>query len=246
MTIVSAHQPAYLPWLGFFHKIMLSDVFVILDAVQFEKNSFTNRNKIKGANGDFWLSVPLGQKGHLGKTIRNMKIDNGSNWKAKHLKSLESAYRTTKYFNDYSDFFRDAYSRDWDGLAQLNDFMLGGFLKILGVETKLCRMSDYGFHQRKDGLVLEICEKFNAEIYISGTLGKDYLDVCKFKERGIEVYFQEYNHPRYAQPFGDFIPNLGVADLIFNHGPQAAEVIGHGNISKADIIQKYGYKQFSR
>ena len=57
--IITAHQPAYLPWLGLIHKIAISDVYVFLDNVQFEKNSFTNRNKIKTANGPIWLTVPV-------------------------------------------------------------------------------------------------------------------------------------------------------------------------------------------
>lgn len=91
--ILSAHQPAYLPWLGYFHKIAISDVFVILDEVQFEKNSFINRNKIKTSNGSVWMSVPINIDGHMNKTIRDMEISNKFNWRKKHWKSIYLNYK---------------------------------------------------------------------------------------------------------------------------------------------------------
>lgn len=237
MRIVSAHQPAYLPWLGYFHKIMLSDVFVILDDVQFEKNSFVNRNRIKGSSGEFWLSIPTKQKGHLAKKLRDIEINGDDRWRGRHLKSIESCYGKAKYFREFIGLFRETYDRNWENLVDPTCRMLEDFLRILKIDTEVHRMSEFKFQQKKADLVLEICEQFDARVYVSGALGRDYLDVRKFNDRGISVYFQNYQHPLYDQLFGEFVPNLGIPDLLFNVGPEAAAAIGSGNISKREILE---------
>ncbi len=72
--IVSIHQPQYLPWLPYFSKINISDVFVFLDNVQFQKNGLQNRNELKNSSGRFWVTVPISVK--LGDTICNVEIVN--------------------------------------------------------------------------------------------------------------------------------------------------------------------------
>ena len=101
MNIATAHQPAYLPWLGYFHKISLSDEFILLDSVQFEKNSFTNRNKIKVSNGEAWLTIPVEMKGHINRNINEMVIDEKFDWRKKHWNSLLMNYKKSPYFSIY-------------------------------------------------------------------------------------------------------------------------------------------------
>jgi hypothetical protein len=109
MKVLTAHQPAYLPWLGYFHKASLSHDFVVLDDVQFEKNSFINRNKIKTANGDAWLTIPVEMKGHTGRAVKEMKIEEGSDWRKKHWNSIYLSYKKAPYFSEYADFFEHYY-----------------------------------------------------------------------------------------------------------------------------------------
>jgi hypothetical protein len=136
VTILTAHQPSYLPWLGFFHKLAISDIYVSLDTVQYEKNSFINRNKVKTPNGVVWLTVPVMTKGHLSKTINDMKINNSAKWKIKHWKTL-LLYQKTPYFENYYDFFEKTYMKDWEFLADLNEHLLKFFLKELNINVKL-------------------------------------------------------------------------------------------------------------
>lgn len=235
MTVVSAHQPMYLPWLGFFHKIAVSDVFLVMDDVQFEKNSFSNRNKIKGSNGDFWLTVPVALKGHTESYIKDTAIDNTQKWKKKHLKSIEESYRKAPYFDQYISFFRECYAQDWDKLVDLTTYMLKWFLKELNIKTDVQIMSEFNFDAKKSDLVLAICQEFDAHVYFSGALGKDYLDTEMFKDNDIHVMFQDYKHPEYEQLNKDFISHLSIIDVLFNHGPQTYDVLMKDNLTAHDI-----------
>jgi hypothetical protein len=237
MKIVTAHQPAYLPWLGFFHKIALGDTAVILDDVQFEKNSFTNRNRIKGPNGAFWLTVPVGLKGHMGKTIREIGIDNSSLWAQKHLKAIEMNYGKAPYYRKYASFFRECYSMRWERLVDVNDFMLRWFLDQLNIRTQISKMSDLNLRGRKADLIADICSVSHADAFVFGACGRDYADIGRFDKRDVGFYFQDYRSPEYQQLHGAFVSNLSVVDLLFNHGPDSYDVLMRGNIQKEELCR---------
>jgi len=214
--IVSAHQPAYNPWLGYFDKIKRSDVFVFLDTVQFEKNSFTNRNKIKSANGPVWLTVPVIKTNHFEMIMKDMLIDNRSNWQKKHLNSIFLSYKKSPYFSDVFPKLEKLYSKSYEFFVDMSWDHLLFWLDFLGIDTKIVKSSDLGITSKKSDLVFDICKEIKADKYISGALGIDYLDTDRFKESGIDVEFQNYVYPEYNQMFGDFIPNLGIIDFVMN------------------------------
>lgn len=236
--ILTSHQPAYLPWLGLFHKIAITDTYVYLDSVQFEKNSFINRNKIKTVNGPIWLTVPVLLKGHISKTIGEMKINNIVNWRKKHLKSIELNYKSAPYFNNYIDFFRDCYSREWHLLSDLNGYMLKWFLDILGISVKFYKASEIHFTGYKSDLVLDMCKKLKANIYVFGAHGKNYAENKDFKKEGIKIYFQNYNHPIYYQLYGNFIPYMSIIDLIFNCGPNSFDILMNKNTTEQELLRE--------
>lgn len=232
-AIVSAHQPVYLPWLGYFHKISLSDAFVMLDSVQFEKNSFTNRNKIRTQRGPIWLTVPIFMKGHTKKVIRDMEIDNGTNWREKHWKSIYLNYKKTPYFYKYSDFFEELYKKEWIKLCDLLEYTTIFFVKELEINTKLYRQSDLQIHSKKQGLILDMCRYFGSNFYLSGALGKNYIDVPGFEKHSIKIIFQDYTHPVYSQWGEGFLSHLSILDLLFNVGAKrSSEIIMANNITK--------------
>lgn len=234
--ILSAHQPAYLPWLGYFHKIAISDTFVILDDVQFEKNSFTNRNKIKTAQGWIWLTVPVLISGHIQKTIIEMEINNETDWGKKHWKSIYFNYKKTRYFHKYADFFEDFYKREWTKLYFMIEHLLFFFIRELGLKTVLYRQADLQLKSRKQKLILDLCGQFEADVFVFGTLGKDYADFSLFEKNNIKIFFQDYKHPVYPQLYGDFVSHLSIIDLLFNVASERLlEVIIEGNITKNDL-----------
>jgi len=235
--ILTAHQPVYLPWLGLFHKIALCDIFCIFDGAQYLKKDWNNRNKIITAAGEQWLTVPVLTAGHREKPIREIEINNTVNWRDKHWKSLLYNYKKAPFFSKYSDFFEDLYKREWSNLVTLNDCILFYLLNTLGIKPKSCRASDLHFEGTKSDLVLDMCKKLGADVYIFGALGRDYAEVEKFEKDGISVQFQDYIHPVYPQLYADFISNLSVVDLLFNCGDKSYEILMAGNLSKEDVIR---------
>lgn len=214
--IMSAHQPAYLPWLGYFDKIKRSDVFIFLDTVQYEKNSYTNRNKIKTANGPVWLSVPVIKTNHFDKIMSEMMIDKNSKWQKKHLNSIHMAYARTPHFKELFPKLQELYEKDYDTIVDITWEHLMFWLDILKIHTKVVRSSELNVTSKKSDFVYDLCKAVDADYYISGAMGKDYLEVEKFEAAGIEVEFQDYRHPVYPQLYGDFIPNMGIVDFAMN------------------------------
>ena len=225
--IISIHQPQYLPWLGYFDKIEKSDVFVLLDDVHFKKNEWQNRNKIKTFENWQWLTVPVNHK--FLQKIKDVKINNTTQWRKKHLNTLITNYSKAPYFNDYFDFFEQTYTQEWKGLSNLNIHFIRYLVETLGfLNKKIEKASNYQFKEGRGERLIDICKHFGGEVYLSGKAGKDYLDLNKFKQEGIKVIFQDYRHPEYPQQYGNFIPNMSIIDLLFNCGPESDSILKKG------------------
>lgn len=234
--ILTAHQPVYLPWLGLFHKIALSDAYCYFDDVQYQVKDFNSRNKIKTANGDTWLTVPVLTNGYREKKIREIEINNTINWRKKHWKSIYLNYKKAPYFDKYANFLEQTYKRDWQFLSELNEYMLKWFLDQLGIKIDYSKASELKFQGYKSELVLDMCKKLKADIYIFGALGKDYAEKEKFAAAGVKIYFQDYQHPVYPQLHGEFLPYMSIIDLLFNEGDKSLEILMSSNIKKKDLI----------
>jgi hypothetical protein len=228
--IVSINQPAYFPWLGYFHRIAASDLHVVLDHVQFEKNSFTNRNKIRTGDGSGWLTVPLKTKGRFGQlNINAVEIDNHQSWREKHWRTIRQNYGKSPHFAAHAAFFESVYQREWTLLADLCREITGYLLKCFGITTPLEYSSKMEPRETKSALVLELCQKAGAKIYLSGSMGGDYLDECAFAAAEIKIIYQDFKHPRYEQFHrNDFEPFMAAIDLLFNCGPQACAILVEG------------------
>lgn len=238
--IVTAHQPAYLPWLGLFHKIAISDYYVFLDTVQFEKNSFTNRNKIISSNNPIWLTVPVKQKGHLATVIKDIEINNKIDWRKKHWLSIYFNYKSSPYFDKYSPFLEGIYSKEWDNLSDLNYQMMIWLLNCLNIDVPIIRASDQNYFGQKNELLINITKNLNAESFVFGGMGENYVDKKLFAEANITPYFQHYKHPIYRQKSDNFQPYMSILDLLFNEGEKALEIILSNNIEKNDILNLRG------
>ncbi|MGF1534597.1 MAG: WbqC family protein [Bernardetiaceae bacterium] len=226
---VSINQPAYLPWLGYFNRIDAADRHIILDHVQFEKNSFTNRNKILTSNGPVWLTVPVQTKGKFGSLpICELAIDNRQGWKKKHLKSIAQSYTKTPFFENYFPEIELIYTQDWQYFIDLVSHLNTYFMQCLGITTPTFNSQALENLSAKSDLVLELCLRFNAETYLSGALGRNYLQADDFDKRNIKVLYDNYQHPTYPQKYAGFHPYMCVLDLLFNHGPGSLEIIRSG------------------
>ncbi|MBV0914154.1 WbqC family protein [Anianabacter salinae] len=215
---VSIHQPAYLPWLGYFDRIARSDVFVFLDTVQFEKNSFTNRNRIKTPNGPLMLTLPVKQRGHMSSTLQQLEIDSRQPWRRKHLASIEANYRKSPRFAAHWPRLQALYPEDALNFSDFCFDQLCFWCAELGITTELKRATDLGVTGEKSELVENICKSLGATCYISGPFGRDYLNIDKFDHQNIKVEIQNFAHPVYPQLHGDFAAAMGIVDYWLNDG----------------------------
>lgn len=233
--ILTAHQPVYLPWLGLFHKIALADLFCWFDIAQYQTKDFNNRNKIKTHAGEIWLSVPVESKNHLEKCVGDIRLVQDG-WPRKHFKSIQLAYQKAPYFADYIGALEDILTRRAHvTLSELNLDLVCWLMKCLAIETPIVKASDHAFEGAKSDLVMDMCLKLGADVYIFGAQGRDYANVERFREHGVQPVFQDYQHPSYRQLHGAFQPFMSVIDLLFNEGPRSRDILMSGNVTRADL-----------
>ena len=182
---ISVHQPQYIPWLGLFDKIDKSDCFVFLDTVQYKKREFINRNKIRTKDGWLWLTVPVKTKGQFQQKISDVLVDNTLAWAEAHKKSLQIAYGQAQFFKDYFPFFDNVFNQSWERLIDLNIVIIKYIIKQLQIDTTLRFESELGTTQTSTARIIQICKKTQANIYLSGTGGKQYLAEEEFINAGI-------------------------------------------------------------
>jgi len=225
-VFVTIHQPEHLPWLGFFDKLRQAELFVLLDTCQFAKDDFQNRNRIKTANGPTWLTVPVYKTGRSDQTINEVKICNDRNWRQRCWSMMRQSYGRAPYFNDHAPFFADLYRHDWRSLVELNITIITYLAEQFDLGGRFVRASELGISERGPTTVnLAICRAVGASAYLSGRAGRDYLDEAQFAEHGIRVVYQDFQHPRYPQLWGEFAPAMSAVDLLFNCGPTSRAVI---------------------
>jgi hypothetical protein len=221
--IVSVHQPQFLPWLGYFDKIHQSDCFVILDTVQFKKNEFQNRNKLKTPQSPKWLTVPVSYRFPM--RIDEVPINNQSNWRHKHTQSVLANYGKSPFFENSRNVLAEMYDREWERLTDLNTWCVTRLSEVIGIETPFRYARDFTLPDEPTGRLVQLCVDLGATTYLSGAGGRGYLDTEPFEKAGIEVVYQEYAHPVYAQQHGDFAPYMSVVDLLMNYGPESLAIL---------------------
>lgn len=218
--ILTAHQPTYLPWLGTFHKILLSDMFCFFDIAQYQKKEWDNRNKIYSHNGELMLSVPTKSKNHFDKTIGEIEINNETDWAKKQYKSILLNYKNHPFFENHHSFLKEMYlSHQWDKLVDLNIYFYEYIFYLLNIKIPIMMAKDYDLKGKKSDLVLDMCKKLGATSYIFGGEGENYANRESFQNEGIKLIFQNYNHPVYRQHKNQnrFMSHLSIIDLIMNY-----------------------------
>lgn len=225
--LISVHQPNYLPWLGYFHKIEASDAFVFLDTVQYPRgNNVANRNKIKTAQGAQYLTVPISiPKGRRGKVSYLKAAATDARWKTSHLKTLQMAYGRAPHFERHFDDLAALLQRDLP-FVELNMALIRYFLDQLSISTPVQRLSELGIEPvGKSQLVVDICQRLGADAYLSGQGARKCNDEALYAANGIRLVYQNFVCPVYPQLFGEFVPNLSIVDLLFNCGPESRAVL---------------------
>lgn len=229
--IVAAHQLNFLPWMGYFDKMRRADLFVILDHVQFTRQNYQNRTKIRLEKQERWLTIPV-VKGSQTDKMTEKEIDNSregrNRWGHQVSLTLRYAYQSAPCYAEYEEALFEILNRHWTHLAPLNQRLIDFCREALSIRTPVKMSSELDIRGAKSDMVLEICKKTGADAYLSGLGGsKDYLDREHFEREGVRILWQDFKHPQYAQyPPGDaFIERLSVIDALFNCGTQAKSLL---------------------
>lgn len=229
--MISIHQSQFLPWVPYFYKVLKSDIFVVLDNVQFQKNGVQNRNMIKTPQGAKWLTVPV--RFELGTPIDKVEVEN-INIYPKLLKTLEMNYKQSSFFSDVYAFINNVFSKRLGNLHALNMELFKGILDMMKVKDDIYFSSDMQAGGKKDDLLIEIIKNFNESEYLSGKGALNYMDLDKFKKAGIKVYVYEFSYQKYGQLWDKklgFIPDLSIVDLFFNNLENSTQyILSNGSI----------------
>lgn len=230
--IVSINQPAYLPWAGYFDRIAASDVHIILDHVQFEKNSFINRNKIRTQTGWTWLTLPVATSGKFGDLpITELRTVDTGRSRGKHWNAIRANYGRAKFFRDRADFLHQFYTKALDTELFLPPVLELTFylLRVLELRAQILRSSALSVTGSKSDLVLNLCKAVGATTYLSGPLGRGYLDAQQFGDANIAILYHGYEPQPYDQVWPGFEPAMSIIDLLMTHNREdALEIVQSG------------------
>jgi len=229
---VAVIQSNYIPWRGYFDIMHDADVFVFYDDVQYTVNDWRNRNRVKTANGVVWLTIPVGAQND--RLICDVVIGDQS-WARKHWMTIEQSYHGAPGFARYREFFKSFYSRSWESLSALNQFMIRTIAgDLLGIRTQILDSRDYNLEGKGSDRLLMLLKKMGATDYISGPSAQRYLDAEAYARHGIRVHWKDYSHyPEYPQLHGPYAPDLSIVDLLLNCGDDAARYIWGGGAQTA-------------
>ncbi len=220
-TVLGTVQPAYLAWIPFFRRMQMSDVFVYLDDVEYSKNSFHNRNRIKGKNGAITLTVPVRYKGASKKYINEVMIADYEKWNKKHWKSIKMNYGQSPYFDELEPLLEKIYTGNWDTLGDLNIALIDLFKDYLGIATPCYRSSELNIEGQGNEKLVNMCRKLGAGKFVVKPGTEDYHPGEYFRNHGIEFEYFTYEDVQYLQLYGEYIRGLSILDYAMNCGSKS-------------------------
>lgn len=224
---LAALQPGYLPWAGFFDLMKRSDLFIIEDCLQYTKQDWRNRNRIRTQKGFIYLTVPV-KKGSVNMKINEALIAHQEPWQRRHFNLLRENYHQAPFFKEYLPFCEEVYlERKWEKLIDLDLHIILFLKEVLKIDTDVILLSqlDYSFDEDKTMSLVSLCKKVGARVFLEGQAGKNFIEQARFEREGLTIEFQHYQPRPYPQVYQPFISHLSVIDLLFNVGPEAHEYI---------------------
>jgi len=225
MTRVAVLQSNYLPWKGYFDIINSADLFIFYDDIQFTKNDWRNRNKIKTNSGPTWLSIPVGN--NLNRLVNEVTLPDGQ-WAKKHWKSIQQNYSRAPFFKIYQGFLEHVYlDRRWASLSELNQYLIRHIaVDFLGINTEFRNSEEFEVQGKKQDRLLDLLKQVGADSYVSGPSAKNYICKTEFEKAGIELLYISYSgYPEYPQFFPPFTHEVFILDLLSHVGSDAPNFI---------------------
>ena len=229
--IVTVHQPHFMPWLGYLHRMAQADLFIVLDHVQFERGNYQNRTMIRMNGEPRWLTVPVVQRSQkeriIEKQIDQTLADSPRWWSMAHFQTIRQAYREARYLGLYAPTLRQILETRWTHLVELDAAMLEFLRDAFAIRTKIVRSSELQVEGAKSQLILNLCRAVGADALLAGLGGsRHYLDHAEFERHGVRVAYQEFEHPVYPQcGGGQFSKGLSSLDLLLNCGPASRDLL---------------------
>jgi len=226
MKKVCIMQPTYLPWPGYFGLMMISDLFILLDNVQFKKRGWQQRNKIKTSTGEIWLTVPVISKNNFNQKINEVKLLDSKKFKTNHLKSLKVNYSKSQYYNKYINEIEEIYNKEHKKLVEINIDFINWIKEKLKIKTQTIKSSNLTSSGKKDILLANLVNEVGYKKYIYNEGSENYIFKSdEFKKNDIDLVKFKFNITKYHQLFGKFIPYMSVLDLMFNCGEESKNII---------------------
>jgi hypothetical protein len=215
-------QSNYIPWKGYFDIIGMVDEFIIYDEVQYTKNDWRNRNKIKTPKGIQWITIPVYQRNLLQRISETVTSD--PKWKQKNWSTLKTNYGRAPFFKLYAPQFEEFYTNfNSPFLSEINVYLLKLICEILKIKTSITNSAAYQLSGNPTEKLVSLCIQAGASTYLSGPAAKTYLEEDYFKKAGIQVEWMDYtNYPEYSQLYMPFEHGVSILDLLFNTGPDAS------------------------
>jgi WbqC-like protein family len=212
-------QSSYIPWRGFFDLIGRCDLYVIYDTAAFSKGHWHNRNRIKRASGDSWLSIPVKTASRLGQPMDEVEI--AKSWVERHWAIIKEAYQTAPFFEAEASGMEAIFAQvaRETSLSKVNEGLLRWVAGHFGLNTEIRRDREFEFEGDRNQRLVDICTATRATHYLSGPSAKDYLDTNLFSEAGVTVEWMQYGpYPEYPQLHGAFDGAVSILDVLFNCG----------------------------
>ena len=241
MTILSGHQPVYLPGIILFNKMAMSDMFMFVGHVQFSNKSWQQRNRIKLGGQELLLSVPVKKAGCFGDSIDEMELTEDP-WRRKHLGSIQQAYQKRPFFRDYYPALAETLNLPHRSVGEMNKALILLIKDWLGITTPIVESRDYlgRITGAKTDMLMEMCQAVGADRYLSNEGSRVYVEEDRMAAAGIWHCWQEFEHPVYDQG-GPFLRDMSVIDLLFNVGPAAGEMVHRAGRVAAGAFPPLGH-----
>jgi hypothetical protein len=230
---VAIHQPTFFPWLGYFDKIVRCDLFLVLDNVQFPKKGGTWGNRVKLlVNGQAaWVTMPVMRNYHGVRTYAEMQIDNAGGWREKLQGSIHAHYYRAPFFEEVSPALEELINNPTDRLTDYNLSAIISLAKALRIDdSKIILGSTLNIQGSATDLLVSMVKAVNGTAYLCGGGAGGYQEDQKFSEAGLELIYQNYQHPVYPQRKApECVPGLSVIDVLMNCGfEKTGEIIRNG------------------
>ena len=213
---VAILQSNYIPWKGYFDMIASVDEFILFDDMQFTKNDWRNRNKIKTQNNLLWLTIPVKFSKRFGQKICETEISD-IRWADKHWKTIQTYYGKAKHFSEVGSMLHSLYNdaKKFNKLSQINYFFIHEIARLLGIDTKISFSMDYKLGRGRNENLIELLNQAKADLYLSGPSAAEYIDEEVFKKNGIQLQWMSYTgYPEYKQVNQPFEHSVSIIDLL--------------------------------